>query len=38
MWGIKYKVVAVNGVALSEILAGKKQKPARWNEWDKNFW
>jgi small subunit ribosomal protein S12 len=29
MWGIKYKVVAVNGVALSEILAGKKQKPAR---------
>jgi len=29
MWGIKYKVIAVNGVALSEILAGKKQKPAR---------
>ncbi len=29
MWGIKYKVVSVNGVALSEILAGKKQKPAR---------
>jgi len=29
MWGVKYKVVAVNGVALSEILAGKKQKPAR---------
>jgi len=29
MWGIKYKVVAVNGVALSEILKGKKQKPAR---------
>jgi small subunit ribosomal protein S12 len=29
MWGIKYKVVAVNGVALSEILAGKKQKPLR---------
>jgi small subunit ribosomal protein S12 len=29
MWGIKYKVVAVNGVALSEILSGKKQKPAR---------
>jgi small subunit ribosomal protein S12 len=29
MWGIKYKVVAVNGVALSEILAGKKQKPSR---------
>jgi small subunit ribosomal protein S12 len=29
MWGIKYKVTAVNGVALSEILSGKKQKPAR---------
>jgi len=29
MWGIKYKVVAVNGVSLSEILSGKKQKPAR---------
>lgn len=27
MHGIKYKVVAVNGVALSEILKGKKQKP-----------
>lgn len=29
MWGIKYKVVKVNGVALSQILSGKKQKPAR---------
>jgi len=29
MVGVKYKVVAVNGVALSEILKGKKQKPAR---------
>ncbi len=29
MWGIKYKVIAVNGVALSEILKGKKQKPTR---------
>jgi small subunit ribosomal protein S12 len=29
MVGIKYKVSAVNGVALSEILSGKKQKPAR---------
>lgn len=29
MVGIKYKVTAVNGVALSEILSGKKQKPAR---------
>jgi small subunit ribosomal protein S12 len=29
MWGVKYKVVAVNGVPLSEILSGKKQKPTR---------
>lgn len=29
LWGVKYKVVAVNGVALSEILSGKKQKPTR---------
>ena len=29
MVGVKYKVVAVNGVSLSEILKGKKQKPAR---------
>lgn len=29
MVGIKYKVIKVNGVALSEILSGKKQKPAR---------
>ena len=28
-WGLKYKVVRVNGVALSEILSGKKQKPMR---------
>jgi small subunit ribosomal protein S12 len=28
-WGLKYKVVTVNGVALSEILSGKKQKPVR---------
>lgn len=28
-WGLKFKVVAVNGVALSEILSGKKQKPVR---------
>jgi len=28
-WGLKYKVVMVNGVALKEILKGKKQKPAR---------
>ena len=29
MWGLKYKVVAVNGVDLEEILSGRKQKPAR---------
>ncbi len=29
MVGIKYKVTMVNGVALSEILKGKKQKPTR---------
>ncbi len=29
MWGIKYKVIAVNGVALDQILSGKKQKPTR---------
>src|SRR3989344_2020496 len=28
-WGLKYKVVAVNGISLSEILKGKKQKPMR---------
>lgn len=27
--GVKFKVTAVNGVALSQILAGKKEKPAR---------
>ncbi len=29
MVGIKYKVTTINGVALSEILSGKKQKPTR---------
>jgi small subunit ribosomal protein S12 len=28
-WGLKYQVVAVNGVSLKEIVAGKKQKPMR---------
>jgi small subunit ribosomal protein S12 len=27
MHGIKYKVIAVNSVALSELLSGKKEKP-----------
>ena len=29
MVGVKYKTIAVNGVSLSEIVSGKKQKPAR---------
>lgn len=29
MVGIKFKVVKVNGVSLSEIVAGRKQKPVR---------
>ncbi|MBI2005456.1 MAG: 30S ribosomal protein S12 [Candidatus Aenigmarchaeota archaeon] len=29
MWGLKYKVIAVNGVDLEEILSGRKQKPTR---------
>jgi len=29
MWGVKWKVVKVNGVALSELLSGKKSKPNR---------
>ena len=28
-WGIKYRVIKVTGIALSEILKGKKQKPMR---------
>jgi small subunit ribosomal protein S12 len=27
--GLKFQVIGVNGVALSQILTGKKQKPAR---------
>jgi small subunit ribosomal protein S12 len=27
MHGIKFKVIAVNGVALSELLSGRKEKP-----------
>jgi small subunit ribosomal protein S12 len=27
MWGVKYKVVAVNDVPLSELMKGKKEKP-----------
>lgn len=29
MWGIKYKVIAVNGVSLPELRKGKKEKPKR---------
>lgn len=28
-WGLKYRVVKVNGISLPEILKGKKQKPMR---------
>jgi len=28
-WGLKYKVITVNGVDLQQILSGKKQKPVR---------
>lgn len=29
MWGIKWRVVKVNGIALEQIRTGKKQKPSR---------
>jgi small subunit ribosomal protein S12 len=29
MVGIKFKVIAINGVSLKEIVAGRKQKPTR---------
>jgi len=29
MWGVKWKVVKVNGIALSELISGRKQKPNR---------
>ncbi len=29
MWGVKWKVVKVNGIALSELLSGRKSKPNR---------
>ncbi|MCD6215747.1 MAG: 30S ribosomal protein S12 [Candidatus Aenigmarchaeota archaeon] len=29
MWGIKWKVIKVNGVSLEEVRKGKKQKPTR---------
>ncbi len=29
MVGVKFKVASINGVALSQILSGKKQKPTR---------
>ncbi|MFH0986898.1 MAG: 30S ribosomal protein S12 [Candidatus Micrarchaeota archaeon] len=29
MWGVKFKVVKVNGVSLSELRKGKKEKPKR---------
>ncbi len=29
MWGVKYKVVKVNGIALEQLRTGKKEKPRR---------
>jgi len=29
MWGIKYKVIKVNGISLEELRTGKKEKPRR---------
>lgn len=29
MWGVKYKVVKVNGVSLEQLRTGKKEKPKR---------
>jgi small subunit ribosomal protein S12 len=29
MWGVKYKVVKVNGVSLEELRTGRKEKPKR---------
>lgn len=29
MWGVKWKVIKVNGIALSELLSGRKSKPTR---------
>jgi len=29
MWGVKYKVVKVNGISLEELRLGRKEKPKR---------
>ena len=29
MWGVKYKVIKVNGISLEELRLGKKEKPKR---------
>ena len=29
MWGVKYKVIAVNGISLEELRLGRKEKPKR---------
>ncbi|RLJ02837.1 MAG: 30S ribosomal protein S12 [Candidatus Aenigmatarchaeota archaeon] len=29
LWGVKWKVIKVNGISLEELLKGKKQKPQR---------
>jgi hypothetical protein len=39
MWGIKWRVVKVNGIALEQVRTGKKQKPSRWwNGWKENYY
>ncbi|MBI4215045.1 30S ribosomal protein S12 [archaeon] len=29
MWGVKYKIVKVNGISLEELRTGRKEKPKR---------
>ena len=29
MWGVKYKVIKVNGISLEQLRTGKKEKPQR---------
>jgi small subunit ribosomal protein S12 len=29
MWGVKYKVIKVNGISLEELRTGRKEKPKR---------
>jgi ribosomal protein S12 len=39
MWGVKYKVIKVNGISLEQLRTGKKEKPQRWDLYELfNFW